>query len=205
MNQYARKYTVSQTNNAEAESDNHWKLFSTSAKSLPASKFVNYREKHIRDTYWEIRSKAYLQECWGAPWALLECKYRVCCYVWYAGEGNKFGEFDVAWGWRVDMRWTAWIQPLASTCTCAVVGVEGTIRPIRDLLWLSDLDWGVAVEGKGIETELEVSVIARKCKSRRWVKGGRQIGSGMVSLKDVPFDVCYSSDLWHVLDTQSES
>jgi len=41
-----------------------------------------------------------------------------------------------------------------------VVGVEGIMRPIRDLLRASDFDRGVADEGNGTETGLEVRVMA---------------------------------------------
>jgi hypothetical protein len=51
--------------------------------------------------------------------------------------------------------------------------VEGIIRPIRDLLRLSDLDRGVAVEGKGTETELEVRVIAEGVRVERVGEGGK--------------------------------
>jgi hypothetical protein len=50
--------------------------------------------------------------------------------------------------------------------------VEGIIR-IRDLLRLSDLDRGVAVEGKGTETELEVSVIAEGVHVEKVGEGGK--------------------------------
>ncbi len=44
---------------------------------------------------------------------------------------------------------------------------------IRDLLRLSDLDRGVAVEGKGTETELEVSVIAEGVHVEKVGEGGK--------------------------------
>jgi hypothetical protein len=68
-----------------------------------------------------------------------------------------------------------WIptQPLASTRACAVVGVEGIIRPIRDLLRLLDLGRGVTEEGKGTETGLDVSVIAEGVQVEKVGEGGK--------------------------------
>jgi len=68
-----------------------------------------------------------------------------------------------------------WIptQPLASTRACAVVGVEGIIRPIRDLLQLLDLGRGVTEEGKGTETELDVRVIAEGVHVEKVGEGGK--------------------------------
>jgi hypothetical protein len=67
-----------------------------------------------------------------------------------------------------------WIptQPLASTRACAVVGVEGTIRPIRDLLELA-LGRGVTEEGKGTETGLDVRVIAEGVHVEKVGEGGK--------------------------------
>jgi hypothetical protein len=51
--------------------------------------------------------------------------------------------------------------------------VEGIIRPIRDLRRLSDLDRGVAVEGKGTETGLEVRVMAEGVHVEKVGEGGK--------------------------------
>jgi len=51
--------------------------------------------------------------------------------------------------------------------------VEGTIRPIRDLLRLSDLDRGAAVEGNGTETELDVRVMAEGVQVEKVGEGGK--------------------------------
>jgi len=66
-------------------------------------------------------------------------------------------------------------QPLASTRACAVVGVEGIIRPIKDLLRASDFDRGVADEGNGTGTEtgLEVRVMAEGVRAERVGEGGK--------------------------------
>jgi hypothetical protein len=68
-----------------------------------------------------------------------------------------------------------WIptQPLASTRACAVVGVEGTIRPIRDLLELLALGRGFTEEGNGTETGLDVRVIAEGVHVEKVGEGGR--------------------------------
>lgn len=55
---------------------------------------------------------------------------------------------------------------------CAVVGVEGTIRPIRDLLELLALGRGVT-EGKGKDTGLDVRVIAEGVHVEKVGEGGK--------------------------------
>jgi hypothetical protein len=54
-----------------------------------------------------------------------------------------------------------------------VVGVEGIIRPIRDVLLLWDLGRGVTVEGKGTETGLDVRVIAEGVHVENVGEGGK--------------------------------
>jgi len=55
-----------------------------------------------------------------------------------------------------------------------VVGVEGIMRPIKDLLRASDFDRGVADEGNGTETGLEVRVMAEGVHAERVGEGGKR-------------------------------
>jgi len=90
-----------------------------------------------------------------------------------------------------------WIptQPLASTRACAVVGVEGIIRPIRDVLRLWDLGRGVAEEGKGTETELDVRVIAEGVHVEKVGEGGNtnNVWEGVCKVGLCMFGACGGS------------
>jgi hypothetical protein len=87
-----------------------------------------------------------------------------------------------------------WIptQPLASTRACAVVGVEGTIRPIRDLLELLALGRGFTEEGNGTVTLFDVRVIADGVHVEKVGEGGKtnSVWEGVCKIGLCVFGAC---------------
>jgi len=73
--------------------------------------------------------------------------------------------------------------------------VEGTIRPIRDLLELLALGRGVTEEGKGTETGLDVRVMAEGVHVEKVGEGGKtnSVWEGVCKIGLCIFGACEGS------------